>query len=41
MDHQNHAEELRLLFAMELFSQLTAEEQQRIIAEIKAILSER
>lgn len=41
MEHSERNEELRMMFIMELIAQLSPAEQERIIAEIEAILSER
>lgn len=41
MEHLEPNENLRLMFIMELIAQLSPAEQERIIAEIEAILSDR
>lgn len=41
MEHCERNEELRLMFIMELIAQLSPAEQDRIITEIEAVLSER
>lgn len=41
MEHLEPNEHLRLMFIMELIAQLSPAEQERIIAEIEAILSDR
>lgn len=41
MEHTERNEELRLMFIMELIAQLSPAEQEKIIAEIGSILSDR
>lgn len=41
MEHTERNEELRLMFIMELIAQLSPAEQEKIIDEIEAILSDR
>lgn len=41
MEHCERNEELRLMFIMELIAQLSSAEQDEIIGQIEAVLSER
>lgn len=41
MEHRETNDNLRLMFIMELIAQLSPAEQEKIIAEIEAILSDR
>lgn len=41
MEHNEHKNNLQMLFIAELIAQLTPQEMNRVISEIEAILSER